>query len=98
MLVCNAFNHHAVDRLPPPQWDRLMPPIAVEPVPSTVCQREPGLSRLARSSPAQPSLDSPAPLLPQVYVMSACFCAAMLAFSLWGYPETKGLSMEEVQL
>lgn len=29
--------------------------------------------------------------------MSAGFCLCMLAFSLWCYPETRGLSLEQVQ-
>lgn len=32
-----------------------------------------------------------------VYVMSAFFCVVMLVFSLWCYPETRGLSLEQVQ-
>ena len=29
--------------------------------------------------------------------MSARFCLAMLAFSLWGCPETRALTLDEVQ-
>jgi len=32
-----------------------------------------------------------------VYILSAAFCVLQLAFSLWCYPETRGLSLAQVQ-
>lgn len=46
----------------------------------------------------QPLRPVPLPIPPAgVYVMAGGFCSVLLIFSLWCYPETRGLSLDEVQ-